>query len=74
MFIFNSKMFYCLNSKYTFKQRDWTKGKAEFEHHYLLQLRGGGGVAFLTIMDRDSEAQWTYIVYMWTVHQVQIKN
>ena len=21
-------MFYCLNSKYTFKQRDWTKGKA----------------------------------------------
>jgi hypothetical protein len=28
MFIFNSKMFYCLNSKYTFKQRDWTKGKA----------------------------------------------
>jgi len=25
---FNSNIFYCLNSKYTFKQRDWTKGKA----------------------------------------------
>ena len=25
---FNSKILYCLNSKYTFKQRDWTKGKA----------------------------------------------
>jgi hypothetical protein len=49
----NSKIFYCLNSKYTFKQRDWTKGKAyinPFPHKmdrmiinnilYIVQLAG----------------------------------